>query len=120
MPIPPVFDVDERIRELEEARDPNSPFCEREEFWPNIPTLIKLYKEGKMPDPNVKPTYLRDGKVITEEEYRADPSWAWKEVRFYYLHFLFPKICSVKYNYDIMSISSNMHVSPGLQIELGS
>ncbi|KAK2770869.1 hypothetical protein FQN53_005356 [Emmonsiellopsis sp. PD_33] len=79
MPIPPVFDVDERIRELEEARDPNSPFCEREEFWPNIPTLIKLYKEGKMPDPNVKPTYLRDGKVITEEEYRADPSWAWKE-----------------------------------------
>ncbi|KAK2798066.1 hypothetical protein FQN50_008978 [Emmonsiellopsis sp. PD_5] len=80
MPIPPVFDVDERIRELEQARDPNSPFYEREEFWPNIPTLIKLYKEGKMPDPNVAPTYLRDGKVITREEYLADPYRVWVEI----------------------------------------
>ncbi|PGH37013.1 hypothetical protein GX50_00249 [[Emmonsia] crescens] len=74
----PVFDINERIRER--ALDPNDLHDERKEFHVNIPTLIKLYKEGKMPDPNEKPTYLRDGKIMLREEYLANQIGAWEEV----------------------------------------
>ncbi|KKZ67864.1 hypothetical protein EMCG_06393 [[Emmonsia] crescens] len=80
MSIPAAFDINERIRER--ALDPNDLHYEREEFRVNIPTLIKLYKEGKMRDPNEKPTYLRDGKIMSREESLAYPIGAWEEYEY--------------------------------------
>jgi hypothetical protein len=48
MPLPPVFDVQERIKQLYRYLDPEDPQYERKEQHTNIKAAIKLYEEGKI------------------------------------------------------------------------
>jgi hypothetical protein len=45
MPLPPVFDVQERIKQLYRYLDPKDPQYERKEQHTNIKAAIKLYEE---------------------------------------------------------------------------
>ncbi|OBT51906.1 hypothetical protein VE04_06794 [Pseudogymnoascus sp. 24MN13] len=48
MPIPPVFDIEARIKTLQGYLDPSNPNYQPERQHVNIRAVIKLYEEGKI------------------------------------------------------------------------
>jgi hypothetical protein len=79
MPLPPVFDVQERIKQLHRYLDPKDPQYEREEQHTNIKAVIKLYEDGKID--GSQHVYVMEGKIVTREEVsKKGMAWAWLEV----------------------------------------
>jgi hypothetical protein len=79
MPLPPVFDVQERIRQLHRYLDPEDPQYERKEQHTNIRAAIKLYEEGKID--GSQHVFIMDGKIVTREQVsNKGMAWAWLEV----------------------------------------
>jgi hypothetical protein len=79
IPLPFVFDVQERLRQLRGYLDPNNPRYEREEQHVNIKAIIKLYKDGKID--GLVHVYVMEGKIVTREEvFKKGKKWAWFEV----------------------------------------
>jgi hypothetical protein len=79
MPLPPVFDVQERIKQLLGYLDPKNPQYEREEQHVNIEAAIKLYEDGKID--GLQHVYIMEGKIVTQQEvFKKGMAWAWFEV----------------------------------------
>jgi hypothetical protein len=49
----------------------------------NIRAVIRLYEEGKID--GIRAAWVMEGKLVTEEEAKSRPCWAWREVGFFYL-----------------------------------
>jgi hypothetical protein len=81
IPIPFVFDVQERIQQLRSYLDPKHPFHHPEQNV-NIEAVIKLYEEKKID--GIQEVWVVEGKVVTEEEADNRPGsvWVWCEVCF--------------------------------------
>jgi hypothetical protein len=78
-PLPAVFDVQERIRQLRGYLDPNNPQYEREEQHINIKAVIKLYEDGKID--GLQHVYIMESKIVTRQEVsNKGKKWAWFEV----------------------------------------
>lgn len=80
IPIPTIFQVKERIRQLQDGLNPSSPFYEREGQHMNIRALIKLYGSGQMLD-NSRECWILKGKVVSREEALGSKDWCLVEVR---------------------------------------
>jgi len=79
MPLLPVFDVQERIKQLRGYLDPKNPQYEREEQHVNIKAAIKLYEDGKID--GLQHVYIMEGKIVTRQEvFKKGMAWAWFEV----------------------------------------
>jgi hypothetical protein len=78
MPLPLVFDVQERIKQLHGYLDPKNPQYEREEQHVNIKAAIKLYEDGKID--GLQHVYIMEGKIVTRQEVFKGTAWAWFEV----------------------------------------
>ena len=87
IPIPFVFDVQERIQQLRSYLDPKHPFHHPEQNV-NIEAVIKLYEEKKID--GIQEVWLVEGKVVTEEEARNHTGWVWEEVCLFLFPFLPP------------------------------
>jgi O-phosphoseryl-tRNA(Cys) synthetase len=66
IPLPSVFDVQERINQLRSYLGPKDPRYEREEQHDNIKAVIKLYEDGKID--GSQHVYIIEGKIVTREE----------------------------------------------------
>ena len=77
-PLPIVFDVQERIKQLHRYLDPKDPQYEREEQHDNIKATSKLYEDGKID--GLQNIYIMGGKIVTQEEVYKGTAWAWFEV----------------------------------------
>ncbi|KAI9771803.1 MAG: hypothetical protein M1840_001573 [Geoglossum simile] len=75
IPIPLVFDVQERIQQLRSYLDPNDPQYQPEPQHVNIKAVIELYEQGKID--GHQQIHVRHGKIITQEESFKGPDWAW-------------------------------------------
>jgi hypothetical protein len=82
IPMPRVFDVQERLRQLRSFLDPNDPWYQPEPQHININAAIKLYEDGKLHGQRV---YISNGEVVTKEEARSRKTWTWSEVSFTFL-----------------------------------
>jgi hypothetical protein len=82
IPIPLVFDVQERIQQLRSYLDPKHPYYHAEQKV-NIEAVIKLYEEKKID--GIQEVHVMEGKVVTEEEANNCPGWVWvwSEVGFF-------------------------------------
>jgi hypothetical protein len=78
IPIPAVFDIQERIQTLRSYLDPKNPQYQPEQQHPNIKFAIKLYEDGKMD--GLEHVYIMDGVVVTQEEALEGSTWVWSEV----------------------------------------
>ena len=78
IPLPAVFDVQERIQQLRGYLDPNNPQYEREQQHVNIKAVIKLYEDGKID--GLQHVYIMEGKIVTQQEVFKGTAWAWFEV----------------------------------------
>lgn len=78
MPIPPVFDVEARIKTLQGYLDPSNPNYQPERQHVNIRAVIKLYEEGEID--GLQRTTIIDGKIAPREEAFTAKSGSWTEV----------------------------------------
>jgi hypothetical protein len=78
MPIPPVFDVEARIKTLPGYLDPSNPNYQPERQHVNIRAVIKLYEEGKID--GLHRTTVIDGKIAPHEKAFTAKSRSWTEV----------------------------------------
>jgi hypothetical protein len=78
IPLPEVFDVQERIQQLRGYLDPNNPQYEREQQHVNIKAAIKFYEDGKID--GLQHVYIMEGKIVTRQEVFKGTAWAWFEV----------------------------------------
>jgi hypothetical protein len=90
IPLPAVFDVKERIQQLRSYLDPKNPQYQPEQQHVNIKAAIKLYEDGKID--GSQEVYIREGKIVTEQEVFKGTGWAWFEVHSF--KFLFYKSSS--------------------------
>src|SRR5271156_2631807 len=74
---PTSFDVQKRIQELHGYLDPNDPDYQPEQQHTNIKAAIKLYEDGKID--GVEQVFVKDGKIVPEEETFKGGSWSWNE-----------------------------------------
>ena len=79
--LPTTFDVQKRIQELRSYLDPNDPTYQPEQQHTNIKATVELYEDGK--SDGVKQVFIKDGKVVPEEEIHKGGAWTWSERRFY-------------------------------------
>jgi hypothetical protein len=77
IPLPIPFDVQERLQELRSYLDPNHPDYQPEQQHTNIKAAIKLYEDGEID--GVEQVFIKDGKVVPEEETFKGGSWSWNE-----------------------------------------
>jgi len=77
IPIPNPFDVEKRIQELRSYLDPKSPDYQPENQHINIKAVIKLYEEGKIDGSGE--VFIKDGKIVSEEETFEGPSPSFME-----------------------------------------
>ncbi|OBT82250.1 hypothetical protein VE02_09205 [Pseudogymnoascus sp. 03VT05] len=78
MPIPPVFDVEARIKDLQGFLNPSNPNYQPKRQHVNIRAVIKLYEEGKL-DGLQRTTFI-DGKIDPYEEAFTAKSGSWTEI----------------------------------------
>ncbi|KAI9763427.1 MAG: hypothetical protein M1840_000508 [Geoglossum simile] len=78
-PMPRVFDVQERIRQLRSFLDASDPWYQPEPQHININAAIKLYEDGKLD--GIQQVYISNGEVVTREEARSRKTWSWSELR---------------------------------------
>ena len=78
MPMPPVFDVQERIEQLLSYLEPSNPMYQPEPQHINIKAAITLYQEGKLD--GFQRVYITGGKIVTEEVADKTMTWVWSEV----------------------------------------
>jgi hypothetical protein len=77
IPLPIPFDVQKRIQELRSYLDPNHPDYQPKQQHTNIKAAIKLYEDGKID--GVEQIFIKDGKIVPEEETFKGGSWSWNE-----------------------------------------
>jgi hypothetical protein len=77
IPLPKPFDVKQRIQELRGYLDPKDPFYQPKQQHTNIKAAIKLYEDGKID--GVEEVFIKDGKLVPEEETFKGGSWSWNE-----------------------------------------
>jgi len=70
--LPEPFDVKKRIQELRSYLDPKSPDYQPEDQHINIKAVIKLYEEGEID--GIQEVFIKDGKIVPEEETFKGPS----------------------------------------------
>jgi len=78
---PTPFDVQKRIQELRGYLDPKDPTYQPEQQHTNIKAAIKLYEDGKID--GVEQVFIKDGKIVPEEEIYKGGAWSMCEGRFY-------------------------------------
>jgi hypothetical protein len=79
--MPHPFDIEKRIQELRSYLDPKSPDYQPENQHINIKAVIKLYEEGKID--GIQKVFIKDGKIVPEEEIFKGPSPSFIEGIFY-------------------------------------
>ncbi|KAI9781392.1 MAG: hypothetical protein M1839_005986 [Geoglossum umbratile] len=67
VPVPLVFDVQERIEQLRSYLDPSNPLYQPEPQHINIKAAITLYEDGKLD--GLQRVYVTSGKVVIREGY---------------------------------------------------
>jgi hypothetical protein len=80
IPMPLVFDVQERIKELHSYLDPSNPLYQPEPQHVNIKAAITLYEDGKID--GLQRVYITNGKVVTRAVAFSARTWFWAEVVF--------------------------------------
>jgi len=71
------LDVQEHLQELRSYLDPNHPDYQPEQQHTKIKAAIMLYEDGKID--GVEQVFIKDGKVVPEEEAFKGGSWSWNE-----------------------------------------
>ncbi|KAI9769494.1 MAG: hypothetical protein M1840_003971 [Geoglossum simile] len=77
IPVPLVFDVQERIEQLHSYLDPSNPLYQPEPQHINIKAAITLYEDGKID--GIQHVYITGGKVVTREVANNTMTWVWAE-----------------------------------------
>ncbi|KFY15433.1 hypothetical protein V492_01986 [Pseudogymnoascus sp. VKM F-4246] len=77
IPIPLVFDVEGRIKELQGYLDPSNPDYQPEWQHENIRAVIKLYEEGKID--GIQRTTIINGKIASYEDAFTSKTGSWIE-----------------------------------------
>ncbi|RFU32208.1 hypothetical protein B7463_g4123, partial [Scytalidium lignicola] len=80
IPLPIVFDVEERVKKLYSYLDPKERNYQPIKQHHNIQAAIKLYEEGKIDGSN--PVFIMDGKLSSWEEVIQKRHQAWTEGTF--------------------------------------
>lgn len=79
IPIPSTFDLEKYVAQLKDYLDPKSPHHEPPQQHVNIRKLIELYETGERKD-NFTTIYIRNGEVITKEQFWAVADWCFVDV----------------------------------------
>ncbi|KAI9849944.1 MAG: hypothetical protein M1837_000158 [Sclerophora amabilis] len=78
MPLPPVFDVEGRIKRLKEYLDIANPTYQRPEQHVNIRAAIRLYENGELD--GIRQVEIMNGKIVTQKAALESLDWVWLEV----------------------------------------
>lgn len=78
-PISVAFNVWERLEELRDGLNPDSPFYERPEQHDKLRAVMREYEEGYL-RPTGNRRYWKVGVEISKEEVLKDPQDVWVEV----------------------------------------